>query len=303
MDFMANTMACRVHAGAFYDALRVHVDGLPAKGEHFAFRVSVGGGYLVSLSIVPDANPGGAFEVVETLVFGPDGQAIYDLPEEFEYGGDVRRFCVGEGDHVHYGDHVVAVAAHIKALREHFGYNAAGGAAAASPNQNSDQDSDQDQEVVSEEIIKKIQEIIRKQLETLRKLLRVDHREDIQELIGERLRAAQRHRAEIEARAVEREAEATRQRAEHFKKIMQGQKLVVEQIIARLQRASEERDRDTKYLWTQLDALRGSRNRMTDEMRAMSEQMRAMKELLRTQQQQMSEMHQKFALLEAKTSK
>lgn len=283
MDFMANMTACREYASTLHYALKDQgVDGLPEKNKHFAFRVPVGGGHQVSVSYPPDANPGG--KVVETLVFGPDGQAIYDLPEEFEYDGDVRRF--------YEFDHVSKIAAHIKALREHFGYNAAGGA--ASPNQNSDQDSDKDSEQkdsgedqeVSEEIIN---------TRRLRELLR-----DIQELIGERLRAAQRHRAEIEMRAIERENNI-------LKKIMQSQKLlaekITEKIIPRLQRASEERDKDTKYLWTQLDALRGSRNRMTDEMRAMAEQMRAMKELLRTQQQQMSEMNQKIALLEAKTSK
>lgn len=152
---------------------------------------------------------------------------------------------------------------------------------------------------VSEEIIKKIQEIICKQLETLRKLLRVDHREDIQEFIGERLLAAQRHRAEIEVRAIERENNI-------LTKIIQGQKLHAEQIIAatqvKLQRASEEREQQHKYLRTQLGALRGSMNRMKDKMRAMKAHMRGTNELLTTQQQQMSEMTQKIALLEAKTN-
>mgnify|MGYP001408791341 CR=1 FL=1 len=128
MEFMANMIACCGHSSMFYDALRLHVAELPEKGEqHYAFRVPVGGGYVVSVSFSPDVNPGGTCEVVETLVFDPNGQSIYDLPEELGYDDDVQRFYVGEGDHV------IKVAAHIKALRDHFGFIGAGSAAAAPP--------------------------------------------------------------------------------------------------------------------------------------------------------------------------
>jgi len=267
MDFMGNMPSCRRYSSAFYDALQELVEALPAKGEHSAFRVNVGRGHEVSVSILPDANPG-PFEVVETRVFGPDGQAIYDLPEEFEYGGDVRRFYTSEG-----GEDK-KVAAHIKALREHFGYNAAGGAAAAPPNSESDQDSDQDQEVVSEAIVKKIQEIICKQLETLRKLLRVDYREDIQELIGERLRAARRHRAEIAA-------EATRQRAEIAAEATRQRAGIADEITA---------------LKTQLGALRAEMMPHLDNMRTMAERMRGLEELVHAQQEQMRLMSESMAL-------
>lgn len=131
---MRNMKQCRAWAEDVLTALQGELEGLPANtGDHFAIRVSVGGGgYSVSVSVPPDANNTGKLEVIETLVFDTDGKSTYDLPEELGYDDDVRRFWM-EGGQLQ----IQPIATHIKALREHFGQGGAGGAS----NQDLDSDS------------------------------------------------------------------------------------------------------------------------------------------------------------------
>lgn len=116
-------MQCRAHASDVLASLQGELADVPANTSgHFAFRVPVGAGHSVSVSVPPDANNSGRLEVVETLVFDEDGKSTYDLPDELGYDDDVRRFCV-EGGQLQ----IQPIAAHIKALREHFGQGGAGG--------------------------------------------------------------------------------------------------------------------------------------------------------------------------------
>ena len=121
-----------------HGALAFHVHELPAKGNH-DFRVLVGEGHKLRVSIVDyPSNPGGIFE---TLLFDSKGRSVCVVGDEEidrdRDGDGVRRFFVGGGGHVE------EIAAHIKALREHFGWVGAGGAAAArSVFDDTDQDSD-----------------------------------------------------------------------------------------------------------------------------------------------------------------
>jgi hypothetical protein len=129
---------CCKHVTYLHGALAFHVRELPAKGNH-DFRVLVGEGRELRVSIVPNfRNPGG---IVETLLFDSKGRSarvVGDEEIDRDRDGDgVRRFFVGGGGHVE------EIAAHIKALREHFGWVGAGGAAAArSVFDDTDQDSD-----------------------------------------------------------------------------------------------------------------------------------------------------------------
>ena len=129
---------CCKHVSYLHGALAFHVRELPAKGNH-DFHVLVGGGRELRVSIVPvPRNPGG---IVQTRLFDSKGRSACVVgDEEIDRDRDadgVRHFFVGGGGHVE------EIAAHIKALREHFGWGGAGGAAAArSVFDDTDQDSD-----------------------------------------------------------------------------------------------------------------------------------------------------------------
>ena len=126
------------HVSHLHGALASRVPELPAKGNH-DFRVPVGEGRELRVSLVDyPSNPGGIFE---TLLFDSKGMSVCVVGDEDidrDRGGDgVRRFFVGGGGHVE------DIAAHIEALREHFRWVGAGGAAAArSVFDDTDQDSD-----------------------------------------------------------------------------------------------------------------------------------------------------------------
>lgn len=151
---------------------------------------------------------------------------------------------------------VVAVAAHIKALLEHFGWVGAGGAAAASPNPESDQDSDQNQEVLSGEIME-----------------HASKSEAIRVIRGEICaKIAEWHRG-----AVEREAQATRHRAESKNEII-------------------------KHIRKESKAVVDKIGKIIGVIRTTAERVRVVEELVNAQQQQMSRMSQSMAILEAKMS-
>ena len=154
-----------------HGALAFHVRELPEKGNH-DFRVLVGEGRKLRVSIVDyPSNPGG---IVETLLFDSKGRSVCVVGDEEidrDRGGDgVRRFFVGGGGHVE------EIAAHIKALREHFGWVGAAEAAALlvlhtdainSEQKNSDK-GDSDQEVRRCKEMIKMADLVDRTVDTMR---------------------------------------------------------------------------------------------------------------------------------------
>jgi len=134
-SFLAyDALVCHEHASFLRDALACHVQELHAESKHdSAFSVLVGEGHELRVSIVPNcSNPGG---IVETHLFDSDGTLVWgcmlheeNLADWNDCNGTLRYYVGG-------GDHVIEIAAYIKALREHFGWVA-----------DSDQDSDRDSE-------------------------------------------------------------------------------------------------------------------------------------------------------------
>ena len=273
-DFMRNMMQCRAHASCVLASLQGELADVPANtGGHFAFRVPVGAGHSVSVSVPPDANSSGQLEVVETLVFDEDGKSVYDLPDELGYDDDVRRFWM-EGGQLQ----IQPIAAHIKALREHFGQGEAGGASNQDLDSNSDSNSDSD-------------------LEPCPWCGLDDPDEDVRKVIERKCKNIMKRIGVLDEKIRIKMAEAARHREELAKKNMKD----INQHTTKEGNKTREAIREVLRDFT--DTIKTQISGLLDNTRAICERVRAMEELVNAQQKQMSEMSQKIALLEAKTNR